>query len=254
MKWVALTLLLLNGVFLVVQLNKEQAPPATVERHPISGQRLMLVSEQQQLEKAKAFAEKNRRKQLAKAKAKAKAKAQTPPPTSGTKAPTLTAEAPASRSGARACYRVGPLLLIGDLRSVASQFRSKDITVRERSEVIHKQAGYWVYIPPLETQVQARDILYRIKEHDIKDAFIISEGSKANAISIGIYKTKELGEEQRSSLDKLGFSARVEPLYRSQAQYWLDLKLQRSTQIPAGVWAKVSASYPNVEQLRRKCE
>jgi cell division protein FtsN len=250
MKWVALTLLLLNGVFLVVQLNKEQAPPATVERHPISGQRLMLVSEQQQLEKAKAFAEKNRREQLA----KAKAKAQTPPPSSGTKASTSAVEAPASRSSARACYRVGPLLLIGDLRSVASQFRSKDITVRERSEVIRKQAGYWVYIPPLETQEQARDTLYRIKEHDLKDALIISEGSKANAISIGVYKTKEQGEEQRSSLDKLGFKARVEPLYRTQAQYWLDLELLHSTQIPAGVWAKVSAGYPNVEQLRRKCE
>ena len=93
-----------------------------------------------------------------------------------------------------------------------------------------------------------------MKDNGVDDALIISEGSKANAISLGVYKTEELGQERKKSLAGLGYQSNVEPLFRTQPQYWLDLELMKSTQVPQKLWSEVMAGYPNIKQLRRKCE
>ena len=71
MKWVAITLLLLNGIFLAVQLNKQEVTEqaAAVERFPQNAPELVLVAEKEKLDKAKQFAEKQRQQKLAQAKA-----------------------------------------------------------------------------------------------------------------------------------------------------------------------------------------
>jgi hypothetical protein len=69
MKWVAISLLLLNGFYLSVQLNKDPEPIELIDRFPFSGQKLMLLAEKERLDKSKQLAEKNRRKALAQAKA-----------------------------------------------------------------------------------------------------------------------------------------------------------------------------------------
>ncbi len=250
MKWVAITLLLLNGVFLAIQLNKQEKAVSVIERFPFSGPLLKRVSEQQARDNVTQFADKNRPPQPVQAPAAKQASPSEPA------IPPFPQPVPAARptSNAMACYRVGPFLLIGDLRSVLQLLESGDIVVQERSETLRKQAGYWVYIPPLDSLQQAREALRQMEDNGVSDVLIISEGSKANAISTGVYKTEELGRERRESLGELGFQAKIEPLFRSQSQYWLELELMKSTQIPEKLWREVTAGYPNIQQLRRKCE
>ncbi|ALP54668.1 hypothetical protein Tel_00005 [Candidatus Tenderia electrophaga] len=265
MKWVAISLLLLNGIYLVIQLDKQQDSAPEVERFPFSGPPLVLVSEQQAQDKnAKPTTDQKPPQQVAQAEAptpqapatRAKpepaAPPATPPPKPTAPAP-QPAPAPKPKSNAMACYRVGPFLLISDVRGVSQLFSYGDIKVQERSETLRKQVGYWVYIPPQDSLEQARETLRRMKDNGIADALIISEGSKANAVSVGVYKSEALGQERLDSLRELGYTARQEPLFRTQAQYWLELELMKSTQIPETLWREVTAGYPNIQQLRHKC-
>lgn len=287
MKWVAITLLLLNGVYLAIQLNQTQDPKPTVERFPFSGPPLMLVSEQQEYERANQAPARQTPQQVAQTPASPPASARpesAPQPTPQPEVAQAPREAPAPaappvpeaapkpapkpqpapapkpvtsakpKSNAMACYSVGPFLLISDVRGVSQLFRYGDIKVSERSEALRKQVGYWAYIPPFETLRQARDAMKELKANGVGDALIISEGSKANAISVGVYKTEALGLERQRALDELGFQAKVEPLFRTQSQYWLELELMKSTQIPAKLWSEVTAGYPDIQQLRHKCE
>ena len=280
MKWVAITLLLLNGVFLVVHLSRSEAEAPRVELFPFSGPRLELLAEKEKLDKAKAFAEKNRRQQLAaaapveepvaeptpvpaapkleevkKPEVVAKAEPKTAPqPIAKPVAKPQPAPKPVSKSNAMACYSVGPFLLISDVNGVSQLFSRAQILTQERAESQRQQVGYWVYVPPMSSMQQARTALSKIKEGNVSDVLIISEGTKANAISAGVYKTEELGNERQKLLAELGYKARVEPLYRTQPQYWLDLELMNSTQIPERLWREITAGYPRIKQLRRKCE
>lgn len=283
MKWVAISLLLLNGIFLAVQLNIDQQPEKQVDRFPFSGPELMLLAEKEKLEKAKQLAEKNRRKALAQAKASkpkkkpAKTVAQAPTTVKPKPAPSpkskpepkpapkpvpkpapKPASPPASpsatSSNAMACYSVGPFLLISDVKGVSQLFKYADIIIRERSEALRKQVGYWAYVPPFASLQEAKGALSLMKNNGIDNALIITEGTKANSISVGVYNTEALGIEQQKVIIELGYPAKVEPLFRTQPQYWLDLELMKSTKVPDKIWREVVAGYPDLQQLRRKCE
>lgn len=282
MKWVVISLLLLNGIFLVIQLNKDEQTELAVDRFPFSGPKLVLLAETEKQDKAKQLAEKNKsisktksaRETVAKktaAVAKPKTKAKPPvselvpsPKPPKPEPPRVSAARPAPKSvptpiakpesAAMACYSVGPFLLLSDVRVVSQLFGRSAIIAQERSEALRKQVGYWVYIPSKATRELAQGVLRQIRENDVSDAMIITEGTKANAISIGVYKTEALGKEKQKILAHLGHEAIVEPLFRTQPQYWLDLELMKTTQLPDKLWREVTAGYPKIKQLRRKCE
>ena len=287
MKWVVISLLLLNGIFLAIQLNKQEQVEQEVELFPFSGPKLETLAEKEMMDKAKQFAAKNKPqsppKKLSsvdqKATKVAKLEPKTAPPVTKTavKPKPAPPSAPVSKpkpiaakpkpapkpvpkpvvkpkSAAMACYSVGPFLLISDIKGVSQLFGRSAITTKERSEALRKQVGYWVYVPPMATLQLAKGALQQMKENDVSDAMIISEGTKANAISAGVYKTEVLGKERQNALAQLGYDAKVEPLFRTQPQYWLDLALMNATQLPDRLWREVTAGYPNIKQLRHKCE
>jgi len=280
MKWVVISLLLLNGVFLALQLNKDEQAEQGVERFPLSGPKLVLLAEKESLDKAKQLAEKNqstsaitsvpkpvkKAASVAKVETEARSSVAEPGPAPKPKPELAIASAPKPapkpvptpiakpKSAAMACYSVGPFLLISDVRGVSQLFARSAIITQERPEALRKQVGYWVYIPPKATRELAQEVLGRIKESDVSDVMIISEGTKANAISVGVYKTEALGKERQDILAQLGYEAKVEPLFRTQPQYWLDLELMKTTQLPDRLWREITAGYPKIKQLRRKCE
>jgi len=243
MKWVAITLLLLNGVFLAVHLNMPGQAEQVIERFPFSGPRLELLTEKEERDKARLLAEKNRQQQLVEAEP-----ASLEPAVTVIKKPVVPAK---SGSTALACYSVGPFLLSSDVKNVSQWFVQADIPIQERSELQRNKVGYWLYIPPLATLQQAQLVLKNINE---VNAQIIAEGTKANAISVGVYKNEAQGTEQQKRLADKGYQVRLEPLFRTQTQYWLDLELMSATQIPEKLWHEISASYPRINQLRRKCD
>lgn len=274
MKWVVISLLLLNGIFLAMQLNKEEQPEQAIERFPFSGPKLVLLAEQEKLDKAKQFAAKHApqvpakqsepvaRKEVKVARLEpeeaAPVKAEPTPKTAPKPAPKPTPKpvprpVVKAKSEALACYSVGPFLLLSDIKGVSELFGRSAIVAKERAEALRKQVGFWVYIPPLASIQQARDALQKIKQNKVGDAVVIAEGTKANAISAGVFKTEQLGKERKNALAQLGYEAKVESLFRTQPQYWLDLELRKTTQLPQRLWQEVTAGYPNIKQLRHKC-
>lgn len=293
MKWVLITLVLLNGLYLVVHLNQEDPTQPLVANKtdfPFKAPQLVLLAEKEKLDKAKQFAEMQKQKKLAKAEPKKTttptrqektvvAQVEKPKPAAAPKpeprpappkpqkptpvvepapvakpAPPSPPPQPISTSSAMACYSVGPFLLMSDIKGVSQLFELAAINTQERAEALRKQVGYWVYVPPMASLQEARVALRQMKDNDVDDALIISEGSKANAISLGVFKTEELGIARKNSIASLGHQSKVEPLFRTQPQYWLDLELDKSTKVPDKLWNEVIAGYPNIKQLRRKCE
>ena len=69
----------------------------------------------------------------------------------------------------------------------------------ERS-VEHKQ-GYWIYIPPLKKRADLHRKVAQLKERGITDYFVVQEKGKwLNAISLGVFKTKEGAEKYLATL------------------------------------------------------
>lgn len=65
--------------------------------------------------------------------------------------------------------------------------------------------GYWVYIPPLKKRAEVEKKLAQLKQHGVKDYFVVQEGGPwLNAISLGVFKTKDAAQKFLAALRAKG--------------------------------------------------
>jgi hypothetical protein len=152
-----------------------------------------------------------------------------------------------------ACYAVGPFLLVTDVSRAARSFEKAGIEAQQRAAAERKQVGFWVYIPPLESLSDARNALRTLKNKEVYDALLIAEGAKANSISAGVYHSRALADERKNKIEAMGFVVAIDPLYRTQPQYWLDLEIKKGGAIPEKLWGQVSSDFPSVSQKQNDC-
>lgn len=159
------------------------------------------------------------------------------------------------RATPRACYSIGPFLIVNDVSNIAKIFEEVDgIATQQRAASERNRPDYWVFIPPLESLQAARSVVRDLQQRQIRDVLIISEGVKANAISAGVYNTEAQAQTRRDSIRALGYQAEIDPLYRTQPQYWLDIELMKAQTIPVKLWRKVTKSFPAITKSERPCE
>ena len=67
---------------------------------------------------------------------------------------------------------------------------------------VEQDHGYWVYIPPMKKRAQIEKKIAQLKEHGVKDYFVVLEkGRWLNAISLGVFKSNEAAQNFLDSLD-----------------------------------------------------
>lgn len=73
-----------------------------------------------------------------------------------------------------------------------------------------ENAKAWVYIPPLTTPVEARNKAQQIAEMGVDDYFVVNDGKRwQNAISLGVYSTREAAERRLAELRAKGVRSAV---------------------------------------------
>lgn len=61
---------------------------------------------------------------------------------------------------------------------------------------VERNHGYWVYIPPLKKRANVEKKIAQLKERGVRDYFVVQEKGKwQNAISLGVFKTREAAEK-----------------------------------------------------------
>ncbi len=73
-----------------------------------------------------------------------------------------------------------------------------------------ENAKFWVYVPPLDTLANARKKAEQIAEMGIDDYFVVNDGKKwQNAISLGVFSTREAGERRLAEVKSRGVRSAV---------------------------------------------
>lgn len=61
---------------------------------------------------------------------------------------------------------------------------------------VERNHGYWVYIPPLSKRANVEKKIAQLKERGVEDFFVVQEKGKwLNAISLGVFKTKDAAQK-----------------------------------------------------------
>jgi len=136
------------------------------------------------------------------------------------------------------CYTLGPFRDLNALRSLTRDIKSYVVSADFRGEEVNEQSSYWVFIRPVKTQDQARELAARLKVNKITDFYIIRKGDQKNGISLGRFRNKASAYGLAKKVSKLNFDVVVEPVFSNVTHYWLDYQLSKGANIPKAVFDK----------------
>jgi cell division septation protein DedD len=183
------------------------------------------------------------------------AEAETQKPTAAAEVATPPDKLPESNTTAVArfaCYTLGPFREIADLRKLIRDIREFVVEASFRSREEREQSMYWVYLPPEKSREAANALGAELKRKNIRDYYVVNSGEQVNAISLGHFREKAGALSLAQKVKRAGFTAQIDPVFKSYTIYWLDYQLQTDRAIP--VSALDLSRLPNISRFDRNCE
>ncbi|CAN5170512.1 hypothetical protein BH24PSE2_BH24PSE2_14810 [soil metagenome] len=132
-----------------------------------------------------------------------------------------------SADGTARCISIGPFRNESETAQVLRSLRAAGHTPEQRLAGGEVRLGHRVYLPAFESRSAARRVLDALKAHGVGDFYIVPDGKERNAISLGVFASRELADERAAEISAAGYSPVIRDHYRSGAVYWIDTEIGR---------------------------
>ena len=125
--------------------------------------------------------------------------------------------------GQRQCFSLGPFHSPEERDSVRTQLRGRVTGFSERQTQAMVERGYWVFLPPYESLLEANRALLSLRALGLEDIAIIYEQNEwQNAISLGYFLRQGNANRRAKQLRDRGHDVQVQVTRRAEPRYWLD--------------------------------
>jgi hypothetical protein len=125
--------------------------------------------------------------------------------------------------GQRQCFSLGPFHSTEERDGVRMQLRGRVTGVSERRTQAMVERGYWVFMPPYESLLEANRALLSLRALGLEDTAIVYEENEwQNAISLGYFLRQDNANRRAEQLRDRGFDVQVQVTRRAEPRYWLD--------------------------------
>ena len=152
------------------------------------------------------------------------------------------------------CYALGPFTKSVQTKPVANKLRNFTTSeVLERQTKARVSSGYWVYLPQFDSWQDARAKIMDLEARGMKDVFIMGRGKMKNAVSLGLYASKDAANRRVEQLKRLGAKAAVEVQYTLQNQYWLDIEIRSTDTESTATLNKLANGLADAKLQPRNC-
>lgn len=125
-------------------------------------------------------------------------------------------------SGNRLCFSLGPFHSIDGRADVYTRLLDVSVSIDERETQALVEKGYWVFMPPYSSLLEANRALLTLQALGLEDIGVIYEGEWANAISLGYFLRQENALRRKKGLEERGHEPRIRVQRQSESRYWLD--------------------------------
>jgi hypothetical protein len=122
----------------------------------------------------------------------------------------------------RRCFSLGPFHSTDDLDIVYASLTEVSVTLSERQTQALVEKGYWAFLPPYSSLLEANEVLLSLQALGMKDIVVIYNGEWTNAISLGYFLRQENAVRRKNSLEERGYTPKIRVQRQSEDRYWLD--------------------------------
>ena len=151
-----------------------------------------------------------------------------------------------------ACFTLGPFKDEGIMQQIRESLSEtiKDVSVRTLEE--SEKHRYWVYIPPLASRSQAKNVARKLKQSKLKDYYVVLGGDTKNSISLGHFKEPAYANRRARKVSKLGFETEIEVIYKKYNVHWIDYRaVKGDEELETLISSHVSEG---VSRINRSCD
>lgn len=118
------------------------------------------------------------------------------------------------------CPAVGPWESLEDAMKMVESLSARFSNLELRRIDVERDRLNWVFLPPAESREEALRVLRSLQAQSV-DSFIVTEGSDANAISLGYFSNADSARGLQVKMQTAGYPARVRETVRQVREYWL---------------------------------
>jgi hypothetical protein len=125
-------------------------------------------------------------------------------------------------TGNRQCFSLGPFHSTDDKDEVLLLLQEISTGVSERQTEALVEKGYWVFMPPYGSLLEANQALISLQALGLEDIGIIYDGEWKNAISLGYFMRQENAQRRKKSVESRGYAPMIRVQRQGEPRYWLD--------------------------------
>lgn len=120
------------------------------------------------------------------------------------------------------CLLAGPLGDSGDAKRLIGELEGLGVAAEVVVQSITKAPNYWVYLEPYETRKAAIAKLKALQLAKV-DSYLITQGELANGISLGVFENIDSARRMLERRQGQGYDVKVRELGKKNYEYWVSV-------------------------------
>ena len=125
-------------------------------------------------------------------------------------------------TGNRQCFSLGPFHSSEDKDEFRLLLQEVSTRINERQTEALVEKGYWVFIAPYDSLLEANQELISLQALGLEDISVVFDGKWKNAISMGYFMRRENAQQHKESVESRGYETLMRVQREGESRYWLD--------------------------------
>jgi hypothetical protein len=122
----------------------------------------------------------------------------------------------------RRCFSLGPFHSSEDMVEARGRLQQVSTSISERETQALVEKGYWVFLPPYDSLLEANQALFSLQGLGLEDVGVIYDGGWKNAISTGYFLRQENALRRKKGLEDRGYAPLIRVQRMAEPRFWLD--------------------------------
>ncbi len=132
-----------------------------------------------------------------------------------------------AESAEQLCLLAGPLNDRGSAKRLVEALGRFEVPAEIIAQAITKAPNYWVYLEPFDTRGAAIAKLKVLQAAKV-DSYLITQGELANGISLGVFENIDSARRMLERRQGQGYDVKVTELGKKNFEYWVSVERRYS--------------------------
>ena len=144
------------------------------------------------------------------------------------------------------CFSYGPIPDKVQATGLNDWFRSHGMETFPRHTEEEGKQLFWIYLAPQASRENAVAVLQDLQHKGVNDYRLINRGNLKNAISLGLFSSQSAVNQRLNELKDKGYKPVVVPYADISRLYWLEVKLKATTELLDEIFEAYPARFKSV--------